>query len=450
MNTSDTRSSIPHLIILGTRGIPNVPGGVEKHVENLAPLIAEKGYQATVIARRPYVKEKKAYHYKGVTVLPTYCPKHKYLEALYHTFFGCFKARLIGADIIHIHACGPSLFTPLAKLLGFKVVITNHGPEYERQKWNAFAKGFLKFCEWVSMKSADRVITISDTIKTDLEEKYKRHDIVVIPNGVEIDGHGLGETDEYGSGGTRIDANGVLGRYNLEPGKYIIAVGRFVPEKGFHDLIEAWTRMNRGMGRGAWGMAQAELDAETRSDVEKKVVGVPHEARETMINDPDKECAPHEAHLQRERNHYTLVIVGDADHEDEYSRSLKERARKEANIVLTGFQTGAPLDVLFRHAALFVLPSYYEGLPITLLEAMSYGLSCIVSDIPANKNVRIDAARTFQPGDSEALSRLIARYLATPISDAEKQAQIEYIKENFDWKKIAAKTLRVYQAVRKK
>ena len=81
------------------------------------------------------------------------------------------------------------------------------------------------------------------------------------------------------------------------------------------------------------------------------------------------------------------MIVVDADHEDEYSRKLKEQAKSAPGVVLTGRLTGKPLQELYAGAGLFVLPSYYEGLPIVLLEAMSYGLSCIVSDIAANGEV---------------------------------------------------------------
>jgi glycosyltransferase involved in cell wall biosynthesis len=439
MNTTNNRSPLPHIIILGTRGIPDVPGGVEKHVEHLAPLIAEHGYQVIVMARKPYLKEKKAYHFKGVTVIPTMCPKHKYFEAIYHTFFGCLKARIIGGDIIHIHSCGPSLFSPFAKLLGFKVVITNHGPEYERKKWGSFAKVFLKFSEWVSIYSADRVITISEDIKRKLEARYKRRDIVVIPNGVAlprtqidadqtqmnanggmqrgVDQETQSNTNEYSRQLAFDSRESALSQFNLTPQKYILAVGRFVPEKGFHDLIEAYSRLSAD---------EAGMDNK--------------EGRKDEIVNSSLVSLPLSLGIK-------LVIVGDADHEDEYSRSLKEKAKKNSNIVLTGFQTGEPLEALFRNAALFVLPSYYEGLPITLLEAMSYGLSCIVTDIPANRNVRIEDARTFKPGDIEELTRKMNHYLAHPISDNEKKEQIAYIKENFDWPQIAEKTIGVYMSL---
>jgi glycosyltransferase involved in cell wall biosynthesis len=99
--------------------------------------------------------------------------------------------------------------------------------------------------------------------------------------------------------------------------------------------------------------------------------------------------------------------VGKADHEDRYSRSLKKKADNTKNIILTGYLTGKPLQELYSHDGLFVLPSYYEGLPIVLLEAMSYGLSCIASDIPANKNVGLDNDRFFKAGDVNAIAAKI-------------------------------------------
>ncbi len=82
-----------------------------------------------------------------------------------------------------------------------------------------------------------------------------------------------------------------------------------------------------------------------------------------------------------------LVLIGDADHADEYSERLKQQATATPNVILTGFISGAPLHTLFSQAGLFVLPSYHEGLPIALLEAMSWSLPVVVSDIPANLEI---------------------------------------------------------------
>lgn len=179
---------------------------------------------------------------------------------------------------------------------------------------------------------------------------------------------------------------------------YILAVGRFVPEKGFHDLVDAFNN----------------------SQIQNS---------------------------QRTTDNWKLVIVGRADHEDKYSLGLKEKAGKNSNVVLTGFLTGEPLQELYSHAGLFVLPSYHEGLPIVLLEAMSYGLSCIASDISANRNVELSEERFFKAGNIKALVGKIKEFLDKPLTVEEKKRQIRMIAERYDWKKIAEETLKVYDKV---
>jgi len=143
-----------------------------------------------------------------------------------------------------------------------------------------------------------------------------------------------------------------------------------------------------------------------------------------------------------------LVIAGDADHEDEYSRSLKEKAAKYSNIVLTGFISGKPLAELYSHAGLFVLPSYYEGLPIVLLEAMSYGLSCIASDIPANREVSLAENRYFKAGDIEGLRKKIEEFIASGLLDGQaKTDQIKRVAGKYDWDLIAGRVMEVYKMV---
>ena len=147
------------------------------------------------------------------------------------------------------------------------------------------------------------------------------------------------------------------------------------------------------------------------------------------------------------KDDWKLVIVGKADHEDRYSRGLKEKADKNKNIILTGFLTGKPLQELYSHAGLFVLPSYYEGLPIVLLEAMSYGLSSIASDIPANRNVGLNDDRFFKPGDVNEIAAKIEEFINKPFKEEERKRQIYMITEQYNWGRIAEDTLKVYKAV---
>ena len=144
---------------------------------------------------------------------------------------------------------------------------------------------------------------------------------------------------------------------------------------------------------------------------------------------------------------YKLVIAGDADHETSYSRSLRQMADEDERIVLTGYITGEPLNQIFTFARLFVLPSYHEGLPIALLEALSYGLSVLVSDIPANKQVGLSSERYFQCGNMLDLKNKMEAFLQKELTENEQQDIRDLIDEKYNWDKIADQTIGVYEKV---
>ncbi len=363
------------ICVLGTRGFPEVQGGVETHCENLYPRLVGLGCDVTVFTRPNYVSADSC-EFKGVRLISLKCPRHKFLEAFVHTLRGIFVARAIGCNILHIHAIGPSFFVPFARLLGLRLVVTNHGPDYDRGKWNVGAKVFLRISEMFGCLWANKVIAISSVIAGNLKKKYNTI-AVIIPNGVRI--------------AVTVDTDAALRKFGLQKGKYVLAVGRFVPEKGFHDLICAFKAV-----------------------------------------DPD----------------WKLALVGSADHEDDYSRSLIKQAEQNKNIVLTGFQKGDLLRELFAHSGLFVLPSHHEGMPIVLLEAMSYGLSCILSDIPSNREIGLDARRYFKAGDIDGMTQKLQQFMEHRfLSPQERQAQIEIIQNRYNWDNIAEKTLEVYDSV---
>lgn len=143
---------------------------------------------------------------------------------------------------------------------------------------------------------------------------------------------------------------------------------------------------------------------------------------------------------------WKLVFVGAADHPDEYQQRLIDEAQRCA-VVMTGFQTGLALGELYAHAGAFVLPSSHEGLPIALLEALSYGLDVIASDIPANVEVGLPAEQYFPLGDVEALaSRLRAAAARSADPDAIAQRR-QWVAEHYDWHAIARATMEVYRGV---
>ena len=173
------------VFVLGTRGIPDIMGGVETHCQALYPRLVELGYDVTVIRRTPYINaDNKKKLYKGVQLVDLFAPKTKSLEAMVHSVLGVLYARFKSPDVLHIHAIGPSLVTPLARLLGLKVVVTHHGPDYNRQKWGKAAKTLLKLGERWGVQFANQLIVISNEIKQLLAKLYGRTDVVLIHNGV--------------------------------------------------------------------------------------------------------------------------------------------------------------------------------------------------------------------------------------------------------------------------
>lgn len=359
------------IVVVGTRGIPNILGGIETHCEKLYPNLVKKGYDVIVVRRSCYVTDDCISQYKGVKLKDIYAPRKKSFEAIVHTFLAIIYAKRVKADIIHIHAIGPSILVPFARLLGLKVVMTHHGPDYDRQKWGFVAKQILKMGERFGVKYANHVIVISDVINAIVKTKYNRKDAHLIYNGVRIPEKS--ESEDY------------IHNLGLEKDKYILALGRFVPEKGFDGLIQAYSKLNN--------------------------------------------------------SNYKLVIAGDADHENGYSLNLK-KAAKENNVILTGFVKGEKLNQLLTNARLFILPSFHEGLPISLLEAMSYNLDVLVSDIPANLEVNLSSDCYFKSGDwADLLVKISQKINNTAVS-------IEYNLTNYDWDYITEEVSIVYKRLK--
>ena len=358
------------IVVTGTRGIPAIMGGVETHCEELFPRVAALGYDVTVMRRSSYVADSLT-EWHGVKLMDIPTPRKKAFEAIVHTVRAVIAARRLGADVVHIHAIGPALVTPLARLLGMKVVFTHHGPDYDRDKWGAAAKMMLRLGEMLGCRFANRVIVISDVIRNLIASKHGR------TKGVSLIYNGVPAADkchfpEYFS------------ELGITEGNYVLGMSRFVPEKNLHHLIEAFSRV--------------------------KSEGL------------------------------KLVIAGDSDFPDEYSEGLKRQAR-EAGVVLTGFVKGQKLHSLLTNARCFVLPSSHEGLPIALLEAMSYGLPVVVSDIPANLEVGLAEECYFPVGDVGTLASRLRVLCDAPVE------RIDYDMAKYDWDHIAKEVSDVYRSL---
>jgi len=144
---------------------------------------------------------------------------------------------------------------------------------------------------------------------------------------------------------------------------------------------------------------------------------------------------------------FKLVIVGDSDHPDQYVEQVRSEAGSTDGVVMTGFQTGQPLQALFQHAALFVLPSSHEGLPIALLEALSYGLPVVASDIPANIEVGLSEEHYFPLGDIEKLADRLKWWTCRELTEADRESRRAWVSKRYNWKDIAASTYKQYREV---
>ncbi len=330
------------------------------------------GHEVVVSVRSPYQKYASG-QWNGVTFESIDCPTSTRLEAIVHTFKAMLVARRHGPDIVHIHAIGPSLLVPLGRLLGMRVVSTHHGHDYNRDKWGGFAKRMLKLGERLGCQFSNRVIVISESIRDVLAAKHGCKRTEVIPNGVTVR--------------ARVDSADYLKRLGVEPGKYVLAVSRLVPEKGLHDLVKAFEHAPASM---------------------------------------------------------KLVIAGDSDHDSEYKRNLFKTAENDDRIVMPGYVRGNDLAELYSHARLFVLPSYHEGLPIVALEAMSYGLPLLLSDIVPNQDVGLPERYYYPVGDTDALAQHMNRMLT---EEHEEGVFEEMVRTRYDWDVIAARTEQVYKEV---
>ncbi|MBD3413068.1 MAG: glycosyltransferase [Candidatus Aminicenantes bacterium] len=366
------------IMVLGIRGLPNTLGGAENHSEELYKRLAKKELDITVTARSFYFAKKNRHeNWEGIRLLYLWAPKNKNFETIFHVILSLWIALIKQPDVVHVHSIGPALVIPILKLFGIKTVMTHHSINYQHEKWNLIAKQALKWGEYIGLKMADRVIVISKANQRYLQKKYNQPHLFYIPNGINP---------------PNIRKPGItLKQFNISPKKYVLAVSRFVPEKGLHDLLSAYSNIK---------------------------------------NPP-----------------FDLVIAGSADYKTKYSSKIEQTAQKNPKIILTGFLSGKALEELYSNAGLYVLPSYYEGMPLTLLEALVYGLPVLVSSIPQTRDFKLPEYRYFPPGKIKILENKLLELYQKGISKNEKRKQKEMMNRDFNWDQISEKTHQIYQSL---
>lgn len=371
------------IAMIGHKRIPSREGGIEIVVGELSSRMVKKGNEVVAynrksehIAGKDFENNAGLKEYSGVRLEWIATPNSSKLNAIVYSAFATLKAVFKKFDVIHFHAEGPSAMVLPAKLLGQKCVVTIHGLDWQRSKWGGFATKFLKFGEKTAAKYADEVIVLSQNVKDYFMKTYGR-ETVFIPNGINKP--------------NIRKANIIKEKYGIDKDDYILFLGRIVPEKGIHYLINAYNQL----------------------ETNKK-----------------------------------LVIAGGASHTSEYESELHELAANNKNILFTGFVQGEELDELYSNAYIYCLPSDLEGMPISLLEAMSYSNCCLTSDIRECTEVCNDRAEYFAAGSTQDLKAKLEALLGDEkkVSDYKSNAQ-QYVLEAFNWDDITQQTLDLYKRV---
>ena len=369
------------IAMLGHKRIPSREGGVEIVVEELSTRMAAKGHDITCYNRGgkhvmdKNQKQEKIKEYKGVKIKRVLTIDKKGLAAVTSSFFATLKILFSKSDVVHYHAEGPCAWMWIIKWFSRKKnIATIHGIDWQRAKWGGFATKFIKFGEKQAVKHANQIIVLSKGVQDYFMKEYNRY-TVFIPNGVskpEI------KTPQI-----------IKEKYNLEKDDYILFLGRMVPEKGIHYLIEAFNNL---------------------------------------------------------KTNKKLVIAGGASDTDSYYQELKKIAEDNGNIIFTGFVQGQELDELYSNAYIYCLPSDLEGMPLSLLEAMSYGNCCLTSDIDECASVMGEYGVTFEKSNINDLTNKLQKLCDNneEVKKYKKQSQ-DYILNKYNWDDVVEKTLELYK-----
>jgi glycosyltransferase involved in cell wall biosynthesis len=326
------------------------------------------GHEVTAYCRRYFTPPAREYGRIRLVRMPTFRSKH--LETLLHTLLSTAHAVFGPYDVVHYHALGPALFSFIPRLVGMKTVVTVQGLDWKREKWGRLASTVLRLGERAAARLPNRTMVVSRTLQGHYKAGYTV-DPVYVPNG--------GVLRDWR------EPNQILS-WGLDPGNYILFLGRFSPEKGCHLLIDAYE----------------QLHTDTK-----------------------------------------LVMAGASSYCQEYFRRLRNHDGDRIRILDS--VSGDVLDELLTNAMIFVLPSEVEGLSLALLDAMGAGVCVLASDLAENREAIDGAGFTFRRGDLADLAEKLRFLIANPaVRGAAGQAAKRRVTECYQWGMIAGQIERVY------
>lgn len=347
------------IAMLGTRGVPASYSGFETCVEELGARLGARGHEVVAYCRIPHVSYPgRVYRGMRLVKLPTVRSKH--LDTIVHTLLSSLHTLGGRYDIALYFNVGNSPLTWIPRVAGQRVVLNVDGLDWKRKKWGRLARAYIRACERWATRVPHRVVTDSRRVQQYYRERYDSASTYIA----------------YGAEPVRTPPGPHLARHGLEPRRYVLFVGRLVPENCAHHLTEAWR------------------DLAT-----------------------DLRC----------------VIVGDAPYAEAYIRSLKAAA--DPRVVFTGYLFGEGYRELLSNAYCFVETSEVGGTHPALLEAMAAERCVVVNDTPENLETIADSGFAYH-GDLGAagLRPVLERLLKDPALVAEQARRgLDRVRVHYSW-----------------
>jgi glycosyltransferase involved in cell wall biosynthesis len=363
------------IALLGTRGVPTIYGGFERCAEQLGLRLVERGHSVTVYCRRHFV-DPRLHEYKGMKLVSAPTVRNKYLDTLVHTFSGSIHALFQPYDVCLYFIAGNSLVSWIPRLAGKPTVLNVDGLDWKREKWPRPAKLYIQLAERLATSLPTVALTDSRVVQKFYKEKYNAR-IRYITYGSEVEPLGPGPE---------------LQKWGLEARKYILFVGRIVPENHVHHLIEAYRDLadNAGM---------------------------------------------------------KLVIMGDASYADDYVKKVHSLATPDT--VFTGYVGGDGYRELVSNAYLFVETSSASGTHPALLEAMSLGNCVVAQDTAENIETMGGAGLTYSGERAGSGLRVTLQELihnCTLVQEYRDRAH-DHVQAHYSWDAVTEEYLALFYKI---
>jgi glycosyltransferase involved in cell wall biosynthesis len=370
------------IAVIGAKGLPPRQGGIEHYCAEVFPKVVERGHSVDLFAQSAYTgfSWMSRYDFQGVNVVTLPSLGISGIDTLLTSAMASILSVTSNYDVVHFHGLGPSLFSILPRLFSkSKVVVTCHGLDWQREKWGKLTSRLIRLGEKTAVRFAHEITVVSSDLQSYFAKTYNRS-TTFVPN---APAHYLESDPTFP----------FVRSMGIAPGKYIVFLGRLVPEKCPDLLIQAFQAL--------------------------------------------------------QAKNWKLVLVGGNGGTDSFLSKLYEMSAPNPNIIFTGELRGTRLAEMVRGAGMFILPSNLEGSPLALLEAMRENIPVIASDIEAHRElIASDRGLLFRKGESSALRDRLEWALCHPYEmTLMAQRAHKEILLHHNWHRVATETTQIYESL---